>query len=46
LTVEEFLNHVKKLKINHGKYLRFKKLRHLFIDEGMKEHSLVFRILF
>jgi hypothetical protein len=47
VTAEEFMDYVRRLKVNHGKYLRFKNLRHLFTDDGaMKEHSLIFRTLF
>lgn len=46
LSTEDFLGYVRKIKVNHGKYLRFKKLRPLFNDQNMKEHSMIFRILF
>lgn len=46
LSAEDFFEHVRKLKVNHGKYLRFKKLRQVFVDQNLKEHSMIFRILF
>jgi hypothetical protein len=45
VTVEGFLDFVKKLKVNHAKYLRFKKLRPFFIDYLMPEYALIFRVL-
>lgn len=46
LSAEDFFEYVRRLKVNHGKYLRFKKLRQVFVDQNMKECSMVFRILF
>ena len=34
------------LKVNHCKYLRFKKLRNLFLDSFNPHHAAVFRCLF
>lgn len=39
------MDFVKRLKVNHAKYLRFKKLRPLFIDNLMPEYALIFRVL-
>lgn len=36
LTKKEFIDYIKKIKINHSKYLRFKKLRKIFVSEHLK----------
>jgi hypothetical protein len=46
VTSQEFHDHVRCLRVNHGKYLRFKKLRPLFVDVDAPEHALIFRALF
>jgi hypothetical protein len=37
---------VRQLKVNHGKYLRFKKLRPFFVDEKNADFALIFRVMF
>lgn len=46
IKVIEFCQYVKKIKIDHSKYIRIKNIRTFFSDQVNSEISIIFRVLF